>query len=372
MKNVVWPESPYGVCTTRSLPEPGASASRAAPRSRSPRAEHVRHARHAGFVAELRRHDLRVEPVPERRRRERDIETELLRELLGLLVEHQERGLAAGPRPRRSRRPPCGRAGSCRSPRSTRTPAASAPSGRTRSGCVPVERVVVVHEPEVANPAVDPEQVERGRRDEVDRRLVRAEEAADRRRRREAARASVYHRRASTSARGADARAASVARWVRDEQRATMTADEAPTSPADHPAEPAPVPDEQAHDLRGLHHRRKVHPFVDAVRLLGVRAEAHGRDALPRAEDPSVGGARRRDERGRLAGLARERVRRAWSRAVRRRRCRSRRTRTRRRGPPADARRSRDRPPRLQRRSPRSDPAGREPTSPGRARSGSR
>jgi hypothetical protein len=43
----------------------------------------------------------------------------------------------------------------------------------------PVERVVVVDELEVANPAVDAEQVERRGRDEVDRPLVRAEEAAD-------------------------------------------------------------------------------------------------------------------------------------------------------------------------------------------------
>jgi hypothetical protein len=43
----------------------------------------------------------------------------------------------------------------------------------------PVERVVVVEELEVADPPVDPEQVERRRRDEVDRLLVRPEEAAD-------------------------------------------------------------------------------------------------------------------------------------------------------------------------------------------------
>ena len=45
--------------------------------------------------AEPRRLDLRVQPVAERRRRERDLEPELARELLGLLVEHQERRLAA-------------------------------------------------------------------------------------------------------------------------------------------------------------------------------------------------------------------------------------------------------------------------------------
>ena len=60
-------------------------------------------------------------------------------------------------------RPPCGRAGSCRSPRSTRRRAAAAP--RHEHVRVPaVERVVVVHEPEVADPSIDPEQVERRRR----------------------------------------------------------------------------------------------------------------------------------------------------------------------------------------------------------------
>jgi hypothetical protein len=44
---------------------------------------------------------------------------------------------------------------------------------------VALERVEVVDVEEVPQPAIDAEQVERGRRDEVDRRLVRAEERAD-------------------------------------------------------------------------------------------------------------------------------------------------------------------------------------------------
>ncbi len=60
------------------------------------RATHgVRHARHARLVAELRRDDLRVQPVAQRGRRERHLQAELAGELLGLLVEHQERSLAA-------------------------------------------------------------------------------------------------------------------------------------------------------------------------------------------------------------------------------------------------------------------------------------
>ena len=42
-----------------------------------------------------------------------------------------------------------------------------------------VERVEVVHEPEVADPAVDPQEVERGGAHEVDRDLVRTKELAD-------------------------------------------------------------------------------------------------------------------------------------------------------------------------------------------------
>ena len=113
------------------------------------------------------------------RRRERHLQPQLVRERLGLLVEHQERDLAAAPTPhvvhdllvaqqvvadlldRRER------------PRRlllrhehVRVP--------------PVEGVVVVDELEVAHPAVDAQQVERRRAHEVDGRLVRAEEVADR------------------------------------------------------------------------------------------------------------------------------------------------------------------------------------------------
>ena len=51
--------------------------------------------------------------------------------------------------------------------------------GDEHARVVALERVEVVDVEEVAQPAVDAEQVERGRRDEVDRRLVGAEERAD-------------------------------------------------------------------------------------------------------------------------------------------------------------------------------------------------
>ena len=79
-----------------------------------------------------------------------------------------------------------------------------------------VERVVVVHEPEVAHPPVDPEQVERRRAHEVDGRLVRPEEVADRRDARQRAFA-VISSPGRRSARFGDRRAASASRrWTRD------------------------------------------------------------------------------------------------------------------------------------------------------------
>ena len=70
MKNVVLPESPYGVCTTRSVPRPCARRQRGQLRPASRRrAEHVRHRRRTGLVAELGRDDLGVEPAAQRVRR---------------------------------------------------------------------------------------------------------------------------------------------------------------------------------------------------------------------------------------------------------------------------------------------------------------
>ncbi len=144
------------------------------------RATHrVRHARHARFVPELRGDDLRVEPVAQRRRWEHHFESELGGELLGLLVEHQERSLA--PRP--------AAAHVIDDLLVTQEVVADLFDGRELASAPllghehvrmePVERVVIVDESEVAHPPIDAEQVERRGRDEVDRLLVRAEEASD-------------------------------------------------------------------------------------------------------------------------------------------------------------------------------------------------
>jgi hypothetical protein len=118
--------------------------------------------------------------VAERGKREHDVEAKLVGELFGLAVEHQERGLAGAvgrdqirhllvpqqvvhdllDRPERSRR---------------------LLAGDEHVGMPAVERVVVVDELEGADPPIDPKQVERGRAHEVDGRLGRAEEVADRR-----------------------------------------------------------------------------------------------------------------------------------------------------------------------------------------------
>ena len=180
MKNVVLPESPYGVCTTRSVPRPCAVGQRGQLGVGVRPAEHVRHRRRTGLVAELGGHDLRVEPPAQRVRR-------------------------AGSARSRARG---------RSPRSPRRRRPSRPSASRRGGCryclhlgvaqqvvvdllaglelhvrlvlrgehprvLAVPGVVVDDVLEVAHPAVDAEQVERGRADEVDRLLVGPEERAD-------------------------------------------------------------------------------------------------------------------------------------------------------------------------------------------------
>ena len=141
----------------------------------------VRHARDAGLVAEPRGLDLRVHPVAERRRRERDVEPELGRELLGLLVEHQERRLTRA----------AVRGDEVADLLVAQQVVHDLLDRSERAGCLllrdedvrvrAVERVVVVHEPEVPHPPVDPQQVECGRAHEVDGRRVRPEEVADRR-----------------------------------------------------------------------------------------------------------------------------------------------------------------------------------------------
>ena len=120
-----------------------------------------------------------------------------------------------------------------------------------------VERVVVVDEPEVAHPAVDPEQVERRRADEVDGRLVRAEEVAgspgcppaardDRACGARATAPSVRpRRRASGCARGAR-RPVGVVGLAARTRRATMISTTSGDQPGCYLDSAAPVPDEQA------------------------------------------------------------------------------------------------------------------------------
>ncbi len=156
-------------------------------------AEHIRHRRHAGLVAEPGRHDLAVEAVAQRGAREAESEAGFLGQPLGLLVEHQERRQATGPAVGPVRVPPGWR----RSSRVDevadllvadevvhdlldRLEGARLPLLRDDDvRMAAIEAVVVVDVPEVPDPAVDAQQVERGRTDEVDRRLVRPEERPD-------------------------------------------------------------------------------------------------------------------------------------------------------------------------------------------------
>ena len=162
------------------VPEPTRLRKRDELRVRRRGAHRVGDAGHPGLVTEPCGLDLGIEPVAERGRREHDVEAKLVGELFGLAVEHQERGLP-GPvgrdqirhllvrqqvihdlldRPERSRR---------------------LLAGDEHVGMPAVERVVVVDELECADPPIDPKQVERGRAHEVDGRLGRSEEVADRR-----------------------------------------------------------------------------------------------------------------------------------------------------------------------------------------------
>ena len=96
MKNVVLPESPYGVWTTRSSPSDAVGERQQLLVGRGA-ADPVRHGRHAGLVAE------RVVTILESSRWRSsawgcDDLRPASRQRLGLLVEEDERGLATGPR----------------------------------------------------------------------------------------------------------------------------------------------------------------------------------------------------------------------------------------------------------------------------------
>jgi hypothetical protein len=161
-------------------PEPGAAGEGEQVREARRRPHRVRDARDPRVVAQARRLDLRVESMPERGRRERDVEPELLRELFRLLVEHQERGLPPAALPNQ-----VGHllvAEEVVHDLLDRLEGSRRPLTRDEHVRVPaVERVVVVDEPERPDPPVDPEQVERRGAHEVDRRLGRSEEVPDRR-----------------------------------------------------------------------------------------------------------------------------------------------------------------------------------------------
>jgi hypothetical protein len=116
--------------------------------------------------------------VTKRRRRKRDLESELPRQVLGLLIEHEERRLAA----------PLGRdvVDDLLVPEQVVADVLDRLEGPGRPltrhehvGVVAVERVVIVDESEVPYPAIDPEEVERRGRDEIHGSLVRPEEPPD-------------------------------------------------------------------------------------------------------------------------------------------------------------------------------------------------
>src|SRR5271166_5754040 len=116
--------------------------------------------------------------MAQRRRREHDLEPRLVREGLGLLVKHHQAGLATGP----SARDELQCLGIAQEmvahiPNGPET-AAVAPPGHEHARLFALERVKVRQVEEVPYPVVDAEQVERGRRDEVQRYGVGVKERA--------------------------------------------------------------------------------------------------------------------------------------------------------------------------------------------------
>ena len=126
-------------------------------------AQHVRHARHAGLVAEPGRDDLGVEAVPELGGRMGDPEPGARRQRLGLLVEHDEHRPAAGAvfaHPVPDLAMPQQVIADVLDRLELRCPAVG---GHEDVGMAALERVEVGDVVEVADPAVDPQQVERRR-----------------------------------------------------------------------------------------------------------------------------------------------------------------------------------------------------------------
>ena len=116
--------------------------------------------------------------MPQRRRRMRHPQPDLGGQLLGLGVEHHERRQPARP-VRADQAADLRVAEQVVADVLDRLELGRTPVGRHEDIRMPaVERVVVADVAEAAHPPVDAEQVERCRRDEVDRALVGAEELA--------------------------------------------------------------------------------------------------------------------------------------------------------------------------------------------------
>jgi hypothetical protein len=125
--------------------------------------DHVRHARHARLIRQARHHDLGTQAMAKFRRWGHDIEARLVREGLGVLVKHHKAGPAAGP----SSRNEFEGLGIAQEVVAHITHAveinAVPPPGHEHARMCAFKRVKVVQVEEVSNPAVDAEQIERGR-----------------------------------------------------------------------------------------------------------------------------------------------------------------------------------------------------------------
>ena len=92
-KKVVLPLSPYGVCSTTSVPSPAAVVSCTSSSQEFDRRQDVRHAGCAGLVAEPGGDDLGIQVLAQRRRRQDQVVTQFRADLFGLLVEEDHRHL---------------------------------------------------------------------------------------------------------------------------------------------------------------------------------------------------------------------------------------------------------------------------------------
>lgn len=140
--------------------------------------DHVRHAGYARLVGQARHDDLGFQAMTQLRRGVHDLEPRLARKRLGLFVQHHKTGLATGT--------PVLDELECLGitqqvvahiPHAVEIPAV-APPGHEHARMFALERVVVGQVEEVSDPAIDAQQVERRRRDEVQRHGVVVKERA--------------------------------------------------------------------------------------------------------------------------------------------------------------------------------------------------